>query len=77
MCSPMPKDDEIRTADFQRLMPKRLEAALEKLRILGNLANTYSYAYEPEEIQDMVGKLHAEVDLLEQEFVLGLRKQGH
>jgi hypothetical protein len=73
----MPKDDEIRAADFARLMPKRLEAALEKLRILGNLANTYGYAYEPDEIHEMIGKLHAEVDLLEQEFVLGLRKQGY
>ena len=73
----MPKDDEVRTADFNRLMPKRLEAALEKLRILANLANTYSYAYDPDEIHRMVGRLHAEVDQIEQEFVSGLRKQGY
>ena len=73
----MPKDDDLRAQDFQRLMPKRLEAALEKLRILANLANTYSYAYGPDEIHRMVGQLHAEVDHLEQEFVGGLRKQGY
>lgn len=73
----MPKDDTLRADDFARLMPKRLEAALEKLRILGNLANTYGYAYDPETIQAMVGELHAEVDRLEQEFVHGLRQQGH
>jgi len=72
----MPKDDDLRAQDFERLMPKRLEAALEKLRILGNLASTYGYAYDPETVRTMIGELHAEVDRLEQEFVHGLRKQG-
>jgi len=73
----MPKDDTLRAEDFNRLMPKRLEAALEKLRILGNLASTYGYAYDAETVQAMIGELHAEVDRLEQEFVHGLRRQGY
>ncbi len=73
----MPKDDHLRAADFERLAPKRLEAALEKLRIFGNLANTYSYAYEPDEVERMIGALHSEIDRVEQDFVIGLRHQGH
>jgi hypothetical protein len=73
----MPKDDTLRAEDFARLMPKRLEAALEKLRILGNLSSTYGYAYDADTVQQMIGELHAEVDRLEQEFVHGLRRQGY
>ncbi|MBI4341245.1 MAG: hypothetical protein HY598_03065 [Candidatus Omnitrophica bacterium] len=55
---------ETKEQKFQRLATKRTQAALQKIRLLSNLAGS-SYAYTPEQAAKIIGSLRAAVDAVE------------
>ncbi len=58
---------ETKEQRFQRLATKRTQAALEKIRLLGNLSGS-SYSYTLEQADRILGALRAEVDAVEAKF---------
>ena len=58
---------ETKEQRFQRLATKRTQAALQKIRLLGNLTSS-SYAYTPEQAAKIVGALRAVVGTVEAKF---------
>ena len=58
---------ETKEQRFQRLATKRTQAALQKVRLLGNLTSS-SYAYTPEQAAKIVGALRAAVETVEAKF---------
>jgi hypothetical protein len=58
---------ETKEQRFQRLATKRMQAALQKIRLLGNLTSP-SYAYTPEQAAKITGALRAAVDTVEAKF---------
>ena len=58
---------ETKEQRFQRLAIKRTQAALQKIRLLGNLT-TSSYAYTPEQAAKILGALRAAVGTVEAKF---------
>jgi len=58
---------ETKEQRFQRLATKRTQAALQKVRLLGNLTSS-SYAYTPEQAAKVIGALRAAVDAVEARF---------
>ena len=58
---------ETKEQRFQRLATKRTQAALQKVRLLGNLTGS-SYAYTPEQAAQIIGALRAAVDTVEAKF---------
>ena len=58
---------ETKEQRFQRLATKRTQAALQKIRLLGNLT-TSSYAYTPEQAAKVIGALRAAVETVEAKF---------
>jgi hypothetical protein len=58
---------ETKEQRFQRLATKRTQAALQKIRLLGNLTSS-SYAYTPEQAGRIIGALRAAVDAIEAKF---------
>ena len=58
---------ETKEQRFQRLATKRTQAALQKVRLLGNLTGS-SYAYTPEQTAQIIGALRAAVDTVEAKF---------
>ena len=55
---------ETKEQRFQRLATKRTQAALQKIRLLGNLSGS-SYSYTLEQAQKILDALRAEVDAVE------------
>ena len=55
---------ETKEQRFQRLATKRTQAALQKIRLLGNLTSS-SYAYTPDQASKIIGALRAAVDTVE------------
>ena len=45
---------------FRRLAAQRTNSVLDKLRVLGNCANPYQYAYTEEEVSKMFAAIEAE-----------------
>jgi hypothetical protein len=58
---------ETKEQKFQRLATKRTQAALQKIRLLGNLTGS-SYAYTPDQAGKVIGALRAAVDAIEGKF---------
>ena len=58
---------ETKEQRFQRLATRRTQAALQKIRLLGNLTGS-SYAYTPEQAAKILTTLRAAVDALEAKF---------
>jgi len=58
---------ETKEQRFQRLATKRTQAALQKIRLLGNLTSS-SYAYTPEQAAKVIGALRAAVEAVEAKF---------
>ena len=68
----MSADDEVVQGEtkeqrFQRLASKRTQAALQKIRLLGNLTSS-SYAYTPEQAGKIIGALREAVGTVEAKF---------
>lgn len=51
-----------KAAKFLELAPKRMDAALTKIRLLGNLASKSGYDYTPEQVAKMKETLQAAVN---------------
>ena len=58
---------ETKEQRFQRLATKRTQAALQKIRLLGNLTSS-SYAYTPEQAAKIIGALRAAANAVEAKF---------
>ncbi len=58
---------ETKEQRFQRLATKRTQAALQKIRLLGNLTSS-SYSYTPEQAAKILGALRAAVGEVEAKF---------
>jgi len=58
---------ETKEQRFQRLATKRTQAALQKIRLLGNLTSS-SYGYTSEQAAKIIGALRAAVDTVEAKF---------
>ena len=58
---------ETKEQRFQRLATKRTQAALQKIRLLGNLTSS-SYGYNPEQAAKIIGALRGAVDAVEAKF---------
>ena len=59
--------EETKSQRFQRLATKRTQAALKKIRLLGNLTSS-SYDYTPEQAAKIVSALRAAVGAVEGKF---------
>lgn len=53
---------------FKRLAVRRTEAILEKLRILGNLANRSAYDYSGEDVRKIFEALEQELHVVKGQF---------
>jgi len=58
---------ETKEQRFQRLATKRTQAALQKIRLLGNLTSS-SYGYTPDQASKIIGALRAAVETVEAKF---------
>ena len=58
---------ETKEQRFQRLATKRTQAALQKIRLLGNLTSS-SYAYTPEQAAKIISALREAVGTVEAKF---------
>ena len=58
---------ETKEQRFQRLATKRTQAALQKIRLLGNLTSS-SYGYTPEQAAKIINALRAAVGAVEAKF---------
>ncbi len=61
---------------FKRLSEPRLNNALAKLKIIGNLTGS-GYAFNSQQAGHVLGALKAAVADLEAKFQKGLKRQGH
>lgn len=59
--------NESKEAKFKRLAEKRVDAALQKIGLLGNLA-TPSYSYSSEQVEKIIVALTASVAEVEEKF---------
>jgi hypothetical protein len=67
MAKEKPNANETPRSRFLRLAPSRIEAALKKISLLGNLARA-GYEYEPDEVKQMLAALDNAVDDIRQKF---------
>ena len=58
---PQTDDADPKRQRFRRLAAQRTNTVLDKLRVLGNCANPYQYAYSEEEVSKMFAAIEAEV----------------
>lgn len=59
---------ESRHERFRRLASARTNAALEKLRLLGNLSSTINYEYTDEEINKIFNTLESQLRIVKARF---------
>ncbi len=64
---------ETREEKFKRLAEKRVNVALDKIRLLGNLASP-QYAFSPEQIERIITALQSAVIEVEGKFQKPLQK---
>lgn len=60
--------NESRHERFRRLASARTNAALEKLRLLGNLSSTINYEYTDEEINKIFNTLESQLRIVKARF---------
>ena len=61
-------DINTKRKNFHRLAQVRTEAALEKIRILGNCANRSSYSYTDEEVGRIFNALDEQLKIVKAKF---------
>lgn len=52
---------EAKRESFKRLAERRTNAALERIRIIGNLSNPYAYEYSDDEVRSIFAALEQEL----------------
>ena len=60
---------------FQRLAEKRTNAALERVRVIGNLSNPYAYEYTDEDIRLIFAALDQELKATRAKFQAARRRE--
>jgi len=65
---------ETREEKFKRLAEKRVNGALDKIRIIGNLASP-QYAFDSEQIERIMSTLKSAVSEVEEKFQKPLQKK--
>jgi len=65
---------ETKEEKFKRLAEKRVNVALDKIRLLGNLASP-QYAFSPEQIERIITALRSAVTEVEEKFQKPLQKK--
>tara|TARA_B100001964_G_scaffold244030_1_gene323945 strand:+ start:1028 stop:1258 length:231 start_codon:yes stop_codon:yes gene_type:complete len=71
----MEKVEETKEQKFKRLAEARVNNALQKIRLIGNLASPV-YSYTPEEIEKIIVALNAGIAEVEEKFQKVLDKQS-
>lgn len=66
---------ETRKERFKRLAEKRTIAVLEKLRLLGNLANKANYDYSEDETKKIFAVIDSQTRLIKAKFQKSKRKE--
>lgn len=66
--------DESRRQRFKRLATRRVNKALNHLRILGNLANKSYYDYTEDDVYKMFKALDSQIKVLKGKFHTGPKK---
>lgn len=61
-------EDESKAQTFQRLAPLRVNNALNKIRIVGNLANTANYEFTDEQVNRIEAALYESVQQIMRQF---------
>ena len=59
--------NESKEEKFKRLAEKRVNAALQKIGLIGNLANP-NYSYSPEQVEKIIVALTANIAEVEEKF---------
>lgn len=59
---------ETREQKFKRLATQRTNAVLDKLRLLGNLANKSNYGYNEEDIKKIFSAIDSQLRLVKMKF---------
>lgn len=59
--------NESKEAKFKRLAEKRVNTALQKIGLIGNLANP-NYSYSPEQVEKIIVALTASIAAVEEKF---------
>lgn len=59
--------NESKESKFKRLAEKRVNVALQKIGLIGNLANP-NYAYNPEQVEKIIVALSAAIAEVEEKF---------
>ena len=67
--------DESKEEKFKRLAEKRVNAALDKIRLIGNLAGP-QYTFTPEKIETIIAALKSAVAEVEEKFQKPLQKNS-
>ncbi len=68
--------EESKEAKFKRLAEFRVNNALAKIALIGNLSSTSSYEYSAGQVEKILSGLRASVDEVEKKFQKGLNKKG-
>ena len=66
---------ETKEEKFKRLAEKRVNVALDKLRLIGNLASS-QYSFSPEQIERIITTLQSAVAEIEEKFQKPLEKSA-
>ena len=69
------KVEETKEQKFKRLAEPRVNNALQKIKLIGNLASP-AYSYTPEQIEKIIVALNAGIAEVEEKFQKGLDKQA-
>lgn len=59
---------ETKEEAFRRLANKRVEIALDKIRIVGNLSNRAIYSYTPKQVEFICNTLRMQIQRIENQF---------
>jgi len=70
----MPSPESKREA-FKRLAEKRTNAALERIRVIGNLSNPYAYEYSDDDIRLIFAALDQEMKTTRLKFQSARRRE--
>lgn len=67
--------EENKGAKFRRLATNRTNAAVNKLRLIGNLSNTNNYSFTENDVSTMFSAIDEELKLTKARFFLALKRR--
>ncbi|HGG0584351.1 MULTISPECIES: hypothetical protein [Bacillus] len=62
------KNKSVKLQKFEELGEKRMNEAIKKIRLIGNLANRNNYDYTDEHVKAIISTLESEIQLLKNKF---------